>query len=250
MHGLGVVMMLVPFVLVFFLYRTYAVPSASMEPTLRAGDRLLVREGGGGKIGRGDVVVFSAPSWSRGGSADFVKRVVGIGGDTVACCDVQGSITVNGLSVDESYLADDVRPSVVEFEVTVPQGRLFVLGDARGTSSDSRAHVDDPFGGTIDRVDVVGRVERVFFPLSRQGPVEGAGAFTAAGLLGSGAPTGPAVTLAVVAAVGLALNVAAGAVEVGVRLANRRTCSGSSGRDGIAPVSGGDADQAVQPPHG
>lgn len=250
-HVLGALMLAVPLVSAFFLYRTYAVPSGSMEPTLRGGDRLLVREGGG-DVTRGDVVVFAADGWSRGGAQDYVKRVVGVGGDVVACCDDQGRVSVNGLSVYESYLAAEVRPSLVAFEVTVPDGRLFVLGDARATSYDSRAHVGDAFGGTIAREDVVGRVERVILPVSRQGPVEGAGVFAAAGLPGGGSPTGPAVTLAVVAAAGLALNVAAGTVGlVGYVLANRGGSSGGWRRGGrVTPVAGGDADQAVQPPHG
>ncbi|WTX00628.1 signal peptidase I [Streptomycetaceae bacterium NBC_01309] len=220
-------MLAVPLVLAFFLYRMYAVPSGSMEPTLRGGDRLLVREGGGGDVTRGDVVVFAADGWSQGGGQDFVKRVVGVGGDVVACCDERGRVRVNGLSVYESYLAAGVRPSLVAFEVTVPEGRLFVLGDARATSYDSRAHVGDAFGGTVAREDVVGRVERVIFPVSRQGTVEGAGVFAAAGLPGGGSPTGPAVALAVVAAAGLALNVAAGTVGlVGYVLANHRGSSG------------------------
>ncbi|MEU8133986.1 signal peptidase I [Streptodolium elevatio] len=245
-------MVVVPFVLAFFMYRTYAVPSGSMEPTLREGDRLLVREGGGGDVTRGDVVVFSADGWSRGvGGEDFVKRVLGVGGDVVACCDVAGRVSVNGLSVYESYLADGMSPSRVAFEVKVPNGRLFVLGDARTTSYDSRAHVGDAFGGTIAREDVVGRVERVILPLSHQGPVGGAAVFAAAGLPGGGSSTGLAVALAVVAAAGLMLNLAAGTVGViTYLLANQPGNHGSWRQDGVTPVAGGDADPAVQPPHG
>ncbi|WP_436776313.1 signal peptidase I [Yinghuangia sp. YIM S09857] len=211
---IGAVLVAVPFVLAFVLYRTYAVPSGSMEPTLRGGDRLLVRDSGGGGVTRGDVVVFTAEGWSHGRGQEFVKRVVGVDGDVVACCDEQGHVSVNGLVLNESYLAAGVRPSAVEFEVTVPDGRLFVLGDARTTSYDSRAHVADGVGGTIARADVVGRVERIILPPARHELVGGDGVFAAAGLTMDGSGVGPAVTLALVAVAGLGVNLTAGVVGV------------------------------------
>jgi signal peptidase I len=178
-----------------FVVETFRIPSGSMEDTLRVGDRVLVnkvvyRIRG---IERGDVVVFSGTgSWgppappqpTNGVSAayrdvmravgleadgtDYVKRVIGLPGDHVACCDVQGRITVNGLALREgSYVYPGEAPSTEFFNVTVPPGRLWVMGDHRGDSADSRYHGSDPGGGTIPESAVVGRVFLVIWPPSR-----------------------------------------------------------------------------------
>jgi len=171
-----------------FAVEAFRIPSGSMADTLRAGDRVLVnklvyRIRG---IDRGDVVVFSGQgSWDpvppappsgpvptvlraagmTSGGTDYVKRVIGLPGDRVSCCDARGRITVNGLPLSEqSYLYPGNRPSAQQFSVTVPPGRLWVMGDHRLNSSDSRYHGDDPGDGTIPESAVIGRVFLVVWP--------------------------------------------------------------------------------------
>jgi signal peptidase I len=170
----------------------FRIPSGSMEDTLHAGDRVLVnklvyRVRG---IDRGDVIVFSGQgSWDPPPAArpsgpvpaavrtvlrltgmassgtDYVKRVIGLPGDRVACCDPRGRITVNGVPLDErSYLYPGNRPSAQRFSARVPPGRLWVMGDHRLNSSDSRYHGDDPDDGTIPESAVIGRAFLVVWP--------------------------------------------------------------------------------------
>jgi len=177
---------------------SYYIPSGSMEPTLRPGDRVLINKiGGASSLRRGDLVVFDGthifaePSAVPGSSqssalariiaamasrlsihlneSDYVKRVVGLPGDHVACCDLRGLLTVNGVAVDEPYLYPGDKPSNLTFDVTVPAGRLWVMGDHRSDSSDSRAHLGDPGGGMVPLDDVIGRVGLVYWPPSRVG---------------------------------------------------------------------------------
>ncbi|MGW7661650.1 signal peptidase I [Streptomyces sp. NPDC054756] len=149
-----------------FVARPFEIPSGSMEPALRIGDRVLVnklayRFDAGPR--RGDVVVFDGTGYF--GDADYVKRVVGVGGDHVVCCDKEGRIQVNGRPVDESaFVHPGDRPSAVRFDVVVPDGRLFVLGDHRSASSDSRDHLGSPGGGMIPLDAVIGRAEAVVWP--------------------------------------------------------------------------------------
>ena len=178
-----------------FVVEAFRIPSASMEDTLRVGDRVLVnkfvyRIRG---IERGDVVVFSgAGSWEppappqsndnvaavyrdamqamglESMGTDYVKRVIGLPGDHVTCCDAQGRITVNGVPLLEgSYVYPGEAPSTEFFNVTVPPGRLWVMGDHRGDSADSRYHGGDPWNGTIPESAVVGRVFLVIWPPSQ-----------------------------------------------------------------------------------
>lgn len=176
-----------------FLVQAFFIPSGSMEDTLHVGDRVLVSKLTYrlGEPQRGDVVVFSGvDSWTpevdvaeetnpvvRGvrwlagtfgfatpNEKDFIKRVIGVPGDVVACCDDQGRITVNGAPLDEDYLFPGDTPSMEEFSVTVPEGRLWVMGDHRSQSSDSRYHTGDPGGGTIPVDHVVGRAFAVVWP--------------------------------------------------------------------------------------
>jgi signal peptidase I len=178
-----------------FFIEAYRIPSGSMENTLRIGDRVLVnkliyRIRG---IDRGDVVVFSGTgSWGppapprsgdtvvvayrsamqamglQAAGTDYVKRVIGLPGDHVACCDIQGRITVNGVPLqEESYVYPGEAPSDELFSVTVPPGRLWVMGDHRGDSADSRYHPDDPGDGTIPESAVVGRAFLVIWPPSQ-----------------------------------------------------------------------------------
>ncbi|MCH0565325.1 MULTISPECIES: signal peptidase I [unclassified Streptomyces] len=150
-----------------FVTRPFQIPSGSMEAGLRIGDRVLVNRLAyrfGAEPRRGDVVVFDGTGYF--GDADYVKRVVGVGGDHVVCCDKEGRITVNGRSADESaFLYPGDEPSRVPFDVVVPDGRLFVLGDHRSVSSDSRDHLGSPGGGMIPVGDVIGRADWIVWPL-------------------------------------------------------------------------------------
>jgi signal peptidase I len=173
-----------------FLFQAFLIPSSSMENTLLVGDRVLVSKltTRFGEIQRGDVVVFvdsgswlgppaPGPGGVRGVLSDalqfvgvlpsdaeghLIKRVIGLGGDRVACCDSAGRITVNGVSVDESeLLKPDVAPSLSEFDVLVPDGEIWVMGDNRPNSGDSRVH------GPVPVADVVGRTFAVVWPPDR-----------------------------------------------------------------------------------
>jgi len=142
----------------------YAVTSGSMAPTLQVGDRLLVWRLGG--VERGDVVVFhGSANWGEGGR-DYVKRVIGVGGDEVRCCTAEGRIVRNGVEVDEPYLAGGGQGSTT-YDVVVPEGRLWVLGDDRTESADSRAFLGRPGGGMVPVEDVVGKVRLRYWPLGR-----------------------------------------------------------------------------------
>ncbi len=177
-----------------FLWQSFVVPSSSMAPALKPGDRVIVETGPvrWGSIHRGDVIVFNgagvfdpAPaarsslasagrslSTAMGlpqGERDYVKRVIGLPGERVRCCDADGRITVNGRPLVERYLPSSVPPSRIQFDVLVPSGRYFVLGDARDVSADSRMHLGDPGGGTVPRNKIVGRVVGKYWPPSQIG---------------------------------------------------------------------------------
>ena len=157
--------------------RIYYIPSGAMENTLHVGDHVAVDTRAHPQ--RGSIIVFTGPaSWQEtpfGSSASsatkFVKRVIGIGGDHVVCCDKSGRITVNGVALDESYLYPDLKPSEQSFDVTVPAGRLWVMGDHRDSSADSRAHMMDGNEGTIPVSSVVGVVVKITGPKSRAHPL-------------------------------------------------------------------------------
>ncbi|WP_406725300.1 signal peptidase I [Streptomyces sp. GD-15H] len=152
-----------------FVVRPFQIPSGSMAPSLRAGDRVVVLKLAylfGAEPQRGDVVVFDGTGYF--GDTDYIKRVVGVGGDHVVCCDREGKIRVNGRSVDESgFLFPGEGASTVPFDVAVPEGRLFVLGDHRGDSSDSRDHLGSPGGGMIPVSAVIGRADWIVSPFDR-----------------------------------------------------------------------------------
>nr|BFD93461.1 signal peptidase I [Kitasatospora sp. Xyl93] len=162
--ALGLVLMIGGFALIAIDYRPYKIPTASMHPTLRIGDTVLARKVGGGDVGRGDVVVFRDQAW---GSELMVKRVVAVGGDTVATTGAEHRLTVNGQPVEEPYLATQGRQGD-SFSVTVPQGRLFLLGDNRVGSLDSRTHLEVD-GGTVPADAVEARVEATVLPFDRTG---------------------------------------------------------------------------------
>lgn len=162
-----------------FVARPFEIPSGSMERGLRDGDRVLVNKLAyrfGDGPDRGDVIVFDGTGYF--GEADYIKRVVGVGGDHVVCCDREGMIRVNGRSVDESgFLFPGDRPSTVPFDVVVPDGRLFVLGDHRSNSSDSRDHLGSPGGGMIPVAGVIGRADGIVWPPDRATRLHRPGAY-------------------------------------------------------------------------
>jgi signal peptidase I len=180
-----------------FVVQVFSIPSGSMENTLMPGDRVLVNKlvYHFRSIERGDIVVFSGQgSWDAAGppgpgnplirlwddatnlvgisapGTDYIKRVIGVPGDHVACCDAQGRVTVNGVALnEETYVHPGEAPSQVHFTTTVRAGRLWVMGDNRADSDDSRYRTDDPGGGTIPESAVVGRAFVVIWPTSRWG---------------------------------------------------------------------------------
>jgi signal peptidase I len=180
------VVLVVLAVLATWLVRTYlvapfSIPSGSMENTLRPGDRILVDRLSYRlhDVRRGDAVVFDGTeafgSLNGGRTTDYVKRVIGLPGDHVVCCDDQGRITVDGRPLDErAYLHPGDEPSELRFDVTVPAGKLWLMGDHRSDSLDSRAHLGDPGGGFVPVDKVIGRVLVVVWPLDRLGAGAGA----------------------------------------------------------------------------
>jgi signal peptidase I len=170
----------------------YYIPSESMEPTMLTGDRVLVSRlaFANRPVERGDVVVFDGrgsfvPLKSGHGPVldgvigagqwmglvpnnnVYVKRVLGVAGDTVKCCSAGGLLEINGVPVTESYLHPGDVPSDVKFEVTVPQGRLWLMGDHRSVSLDSRSLLGAPGGGLISTERVMGSPIATVWPLGR-----------------------------------------------------------------------------------
>ncbi|MDO5049723.1 MAG: signal peptidase I [Actinomycetaceae bacterium] len=179
-----------------FLMQAFWIPSSSMEETLQIGDNVVVSRLTPRffDIERGDVVVFrDAEGWlpppeeKRGvskvvdraltftglrpasGEQHLVKRVIGVGGDTVSCCDPEGKIQVNGVPISEPYLAPGADNTRIPFEVTVPEGHLWVMGDNRNRSADSRVHLEDAPSAFINQDDVVGRVFWITWPVNHWG---------------------------------------------------------------------------------
>lgn len=181
-----------------FALESFVIPSGSMQPALEPGDRVVVNKLAGRPPARGEVVVFdgarsfgplpglatspgvldrvAALVAGRPEAVDYVKRVVGVGGDRVRCCSPDGRLQVNGSAVDEPYLYPGESPSRVAFDVLVPEGRLWVMGDHRSQSADSRARLGRPGGGMVPVRDVVGVVSFRFWPLARMGRLSDPGA--------------------------------------------------------------------------
>ncbi|MGW2569877.1 signal peptidase I [Streptomyces sp. NPDC001537] len=194
--ALGIVLFLGGFGWAAVVYRPYTVPTTSMTPTIDAGDRVLAQRVDGSEIRRGDVVVFNDKSWVT--NASVVKRVVAVGGDTVSCC-TNGKLTVNGKQIDEGYLKGSVVEDKKIPTVTVPQGRLFLLGDERQGSLDSSAHLSDAAQGTVARSAVTARVDAVVWPM--KGMLERPTGFETLGALSRPGPLRIIVTLIVAGAV-------------------------------------------------
>lgn len=181
--ALGLVLFLGGFAWGAVVYRPYTVPTTSMTPTIDAGDRVLAQRVDGGEVRRGDVVVFRDATWAN---VPMLKRVVAVGGDQVSCCQ-GGKLKVNGKEIDEPYLAEGDAAGAADFPtVTVPKDRLFLLGDERGNSVDSTAHLTDAASGTVSRSTVQGRVDAVVWPMD--GMLERPTGFEALGTLSSPGP--------------------------------------------------------------
>ncbi|MFB9654241.1 signal peptidase I [Pseudarthrobacter oxydans] len=189
-----VIAVVLSFLIKTFLFRAFFIPSESMVNTLEVDDRifvnLLVPEPFA--LNRGDVVVFRdtkgwlqpAPeqpqgpfTWVQDGltfvgllpdnsEQHLVKRVIGLPGDHVVCCDAGGRLTINGTAINESYINPAEIPQIRNFDVTVPEGKVWVMGDNRNHSADSRAHMDSD-GGFIDMADLEGKAAVIAWPLSR-----------------------------------------------------------------------------------
>ncbi len=177
-----------------FFIQFFYIPSGSMENTLQVNDRVGVNKLGAlfSDIKRGEVVVFRDPAnWLSPNYDDtsgfrkvikdslvfvgvlpdpskqyLIKRVIGVGGDKVRCCGKDGKIEVNGVSINEPYIYEGDKPSDSEFEVEVPQGFIWVMGDHRGASADSRFHTDDPNKGMVALDKVTGRATFIIWPFS------------------------------------------------------------------------------------
>lgn len=137
-------------------YHRYSEPGESMEPTIHKGQTFNARPVETGRYNprRGDVVVFTTPGWTEVPGAPILKRVVAIAGDTVGCCS-NGHVTLNGATLPEPYLAP--RTSESSFgPITVPPGHLWLMGDNRSSSSDSRHYIQNRDKGTVPASGVIG----------------------------------------------------------------------------------------------
>jgi signal peptidase I len=134
-------------------YQAMRITGGAMEPTYKPGDSVLVRKQSGASPHRGEVVMVATSQW--GLSGDYLKRVIGVAGDHVVL-PVAGPLTVNGKAVTEPYVLDGVANGVKDVDITVPAGRLFLLGDHRVDSIDGRMHLDES-DGTLPSSEVVGR---------------------------------------------------------------------------------------------
>lgn len=183
-----------------FFVQFFYIPSGSMENTLLVNDRVGVNKFGAifSEIKRGEVVVFRDPAdWLSTPINDevglrrifkdalvfvgvlpdpskqyLIKRVIGVGGDRVVCCNAENKIEVNGVPITEPYIYPGDKASDNEFDVTVPKNFIWVMGDHRGASADSRYHTDDPNKGMVPLDKVTGRALFVIWPFSNLGVLE------------------------------------------------------------------------------
>ncbi|MER6915383.1 signal peptidase I [Streptomyces sp. NPDC000594] len=202
------------------VYRPYAVPTDSMYPTVRPGDRVLAERIDGAEARRGDIVVFEDGQW---GGGPMLKRVVGVGGDTVSCCGEGGRLTVNGRPVEEPYLSRSTGQGTSEtFTAKVPEGRLFLLGDERMGSLDSRSHLQEAGGGSVPGSAVRGRLDAFAWPLTG-GTIERPEGFAA--LPGGVSEPGPIRLITLAVAAGAVLII--GGAAHGPLTARRRAGAGA-----------------------
>ncbi|MFM8869940.1 MAG: signal peptidase I [Candidatus Nanopelagicus sp.] len=193
--------LIVSIVVKTFLLHFFYIPSGSMENTLQIGDRIDVNKFGAlfSEVKRGEVVVFGDPdNWlGQSQSSDdpklialiksglitvgvlpdpakqyLIKRVIGVGGDNVTCCDANNKLQVNGISVDEPYIYSGDKPSETKFNVDIPEGFIWVMGDHRAASADSRYQPDSANNGMVPLSKVVGRAVFIVWPIQNLGVIE------------------------------------------------------------------------------
>jgi len=198
---LVIVALAVSLVIKTVLVQFFFIPSGSMENTLQINDRVAVNKVPfiGKSIGRGDVVVFRDPdNWlpepysieqnkvvakvkeafvavgilPNPAKQYLVKRAIGIAGDKVECCSKSKKLLVNGVEIDEPYIFAGNSPSDSNFNVTVPAGKIWVMGDHRGASADSRFHQDDINNGMVPLSKVTGKVVGIIWPIKNFGLVK------------------------------------------------------------------------------
>ena len=177
-----------------FLLHFFYIPTGSMENTLQIGDRIAVNKFGAlfSEVKRGEVVVFGDPDNWLGQAQQsndpkpialiksglitvgvlpdpakqyLIKRVIGVGGDNVTCCDTNEKLQVNGVSIDEPYIYSGDKPSETKFNIDVPEGFLWVMGDHRAASADSRYQPDSANSGMVPLSKVVGRATFIVWPI-------------------------------------------------------------------------------------
>lgn len=194
----AIMAMALSFVVKTWLIQAFFIPSGSMEDTLLIGDRVIVNKlvPDAMELKRGDIIVFADPgSWlpptqgtDRGpllnalqdglvfvgllpdtAEDHLIKRVIGLPGDHVSCCDAQGRLTVNGQPIDEAYLFPGDQPSSIPFDIVVPPGNVWVMGDHRSNSDDSRYHdvSGDGKSGSVPIDDITGRAVATVWPFAR-----------------------------------------------------------------------------------
>lgn len=169
--------------------RSFFIPTESMADTLQVHDHIMVNQLPWSHPQRGDIVVFDDPGgWLGQSTVDeykpnpileflglvpsdaghqLIKRVIGVGGDHVACCDDQGRISVNGTPIKETYLSSGTEPSTAAFDIHVPKGHYWVMGDNRSNSADSRFNMDAKGGPYVSDDDVVGQAFAINWPAGR-----------------------------------------------------------------------------------
>ena len=152
--GLATISLIVSIAIPVLSIQAYTEQSPTMEKTIFPGDRLLTVNGSG--LHRGDVIVLRVPARQSRTSGLFIKRVIGLPGDHVACCDARGRITVNGKPLDEAYVYSGNRPALSSFSVILGRGQIWVMGDHRNISVDSRKWGPVAVSGVVGRVVIVG----------------------------------------------------------------------------------------------
>jgi len=195
---LVIVALAVSLVIKTFLVQFFYIPSGSMENTLQINDRVAVNKLPiiGKSIGRGDVVVFRDPdNWlpepyaidgnkylakvkegfvavgvlPNPAKQYLVKRVIGVAGDKVECCSKGKKLMINGVEIKEPYIFSGNSASDTNFNVTVPEGKIWVMGDHRAASADSRFHQEDINKGMVPTSKVTGKVVGIIWPINNLG---------------------------------------------------------------------------------